>query len=210
MSQIMMLVWVRKISSPPIQPIRTTPTGTWRHHATEKKRRFPLDTRRSAGNRSDQRRSLLGAVCIQKLVGGPGFEPGASRSRTLGGLVHRDRFRAFELGWEHWACPLSHLERLQVPQLRHELLHQRARRVRYAVDHPPSEVTRAPLTFDASSLASHEISVAIWSGCAGAGIVAIESIARSMAQGTAGLELLAIEVTTGPGRTALDRIFFGP
>jgi hypothetical protein len=29
------------------------------------------------------------------LVGGPGFEPGASRSRNLGGLVHRERFRGF-------------------------------------------------------------------------------------------------------------------
>src|ERR1700674_384779 len=27
------------------------------------------------------------------LVGGPGFERRASRSRNLGGLVHRDRFR---------------------------------------------------------------------------------------------------------------------
>jgi len=26
------------------------------------------------------------------VVGGPGFEPGASRSRNLGGLVHRGRF----------------------------------------------------------------------------------------------------------------------
>jgi hypothetical protein len=29
------------------------------------------------------------------LVGGPGFEPGASRSRNLGCLVHGDRFRGF-------------------------------------------------------------------------------------------------------------------
>ena len=29
----------------------------------------------------------------RRLVGGPGFEPGASRARNLGGLVHRDRFR---------------------------------------------------------------------------------------------------------------------
>ena len=27
------------------------------------------------------------------MVGGPGFEPGASRSRNLGGFVHRDCFR---------------------------------------------------------------------------------------------------------------------
>jgi hypothetical protein len=29
------------------------------------------------------------------MVGGPGFDPGASRSRNLSGLVHRDRFRRF-------------------------------------------------------------------------------------------------------------------
>ena len=84
------------------------------------------------------------------------------------------------------------------------------KRAGYAVDHPPSAVTWAPLTLEASSLASHEISVAIWSGSAGDGIVAIESIARSMAQGTAGAALLPIDVATGPGSTALDRMFFGP
>jgi len=33
------------------------------------------------------------------LVGGPGFEPGASRSRNLGRLVHRDGFRRI---WAHF------------------------------------------------------------------------------------------------------------
>src|SRR5260370_3193850 len=32
---------------------------------------------------------------FRTLVGGPGFEPGASRSRNLSGPVHRDRFRRF-------------------------------------------------------------------------------------------------------------------
>ena len=31
----------------------------------------------------------------QDVVGGPGFEPGASRSRNLGGFVHRGLFRVF-------------------------------------------------------------------------------------------------------------------
>lgn len=35
---------------------------------------------------------------------------------------------------------------------------------RQAADQPPSEVTMAPFTFDASSEASQEITVAIWSG----------------------------------------------
>ena len=34
-------------------------------------------------------------ILNSKLVGGPGFEPGASRSRNLGGLVQGDRFRPF-------------------------------------------------------------------------------------------------------------------
>jgi hypothetical protein len=38
---------------------------------------------------------LKTAMRIQILVGGPGFEPGASRSRNLRGLVHRERFRGF-------------------------------------------------------------------------------------------------------------------
>jgi hypothetical protein len=40
---------------------------------------------------------------FRTLVGGPGFEPGASRSRNLSGLVHRDRFRRFStrLGASH-------------------------------------------------------------------------------------------------------------
>ena len=32
---------------------------------------------------------------VSRLPGNPGFEPGASRSRTLGGTVQRDRFRGF-------------------------------------------------------------------------------------------------------------------
>jgi hypothetical protein len=32
-----------------------------------------------------------------KVVGGPGFEPGASRSRNLSRLVHRERFQRLEL-----------------------------------------------------------------------------------------------------------------
>ena len=36
------------------------------------------------------------SIRIQKWSGGPGFEPGASRSRNLGCLVYRDRSRGFE------------------------------------------------------------------------------------------------------------------
>ena len=36
------------------------------------------------------------------LVGVPGFEPGASRSRNLGGFVHRDRFRGFLDRFKGW------------------------------------------------------------------------------------------------------------
>jgi len=32
---------------------------------------------------------------FEKMVGGPGFEPGASRTRNLRGFVHRARFRGF-------------------------------------------------------------------------------------------------------------------
>jgi len=44
-----------------------------------------------------------------------------------------------------------------------------------AADQPPSEVTKAPLTLDASSLASQEITEARASGWAGGGMVAILS-----------------------------------
>jgi hypothetical protein len=43
--------------------------------------------------RSSMRRQITPTnwiLRILKMVGGPGFEPGASRSRNLGGLVHRD------------------------------------------------------------------------------------------------------------------------
>jgi len=39
-----------------------------------------------------------------KLVGGPGFEPGASRSRNLRGFVHWERFRGL---WVHFEHPLG-------------------------------------------------------------------------------------------------------
>jgi len=39
--------------------------------------------------------SLVDPLCERKLVGGPGFEPGASRSRNLGLFVRRDCFRGF-------------------------------------------------------------------------------------------------------------------
>lgn len=78
----------------------------------------------------------------------------------------------------------------------------------HAVDHPPSAGTIAPFTKDASSLASHEMAAAISSGCAGAGIVAIEICARSIAQGTLGAA--PMPVSTGPGNTALERIPRGP
>jgi hypothetical protein len=38
---------------------------------------------------------LLASSNKRCFVGGPGFEPGASPSRNLGGFVHRDRFRGF-------------------------------------------------------------------------------------------------------------------
>ena len=40
---------------------------------------------------------LLASSNKGTLVGGPGFEPGVSRSRNLRGFVHRDRFRGFWL-----------------------------------------------------------------------------------------------------------------
>jgi hypothetical protein len=39
--------------------------------------------------------TAAGRISVQKLVGGEGFEPSASQSRNLGGLVHRERFRGF-------------------------------------------------------------------------------------------------------------------
>jgi len=42
---------------------------------------------------------VTGGFVFEKLVGGPGFEPGAPRSRSLRGLVHRDRFRGL---WVHF------------------------------------------------------------------------------------------------------------
>jgi hypothetical protein len=39
-------------------------------------------------------------ILSSKMVGGPGFEPGASRSRNLGDLIHRGRFGCI---WVHLA-----------------------------------------------------------------------------------------------------------
>jgi hypothetical protein len=54
------------------------------------------------------------------------------------------------------------------------------------------------------------MAAAIWSGCAGVPIVAIESCALSMAHATLGAAVVQIFVTTAPGSTAFDRIPRGP
>jgi len=65
-------------------------------------------------------------IRIQKLVGGPGFEPGASRSRNLGRFVHRDRFRAFldSIGDVGLAL-LTYFEPFQMLGSLHELVHEK-------------------------------------------------------------------------------------
>lgn len=72
--------------------------------------------------------------------------------------------------------------------------------------HPPSALTTAPLTLDASSHASQEMTVAISSASAMRAMVAMDSCARSMAHGTRGLELAPMAVMTPPGSTALERM----
>ncbi len=62
---------------------------------------------------------------IRFLVGGPGFEPGASRSRTLGGLVHRGRFQGFGFISETQSAIYSGFQPPRSPKLLHELLHER-------------------------------------------------------------------------------------
>src|SRR5438034_3169239 len=56
-------------------------------------------------------------------VGGPGFEPGASRSRNLGSLVHRDRFRGFEFISMTQLPVSSRFRPPDLPRVLRELLH---------------------------------------------------------------------------------------
>src|SRR5205809_998232 len=58
-----------------------------------------------------------------RLVGGPGFEPGASRSRNLGSLVHRDRFRGFEFISMTQLPVSSRFRPPDLPRVLRELLH---------------------------------------------------------------------------------------
>jgi len=57
---------------------------------------------------------------------GPGFEPGASRSRNLDGLVHRDWFEGFEINQGRRASGSTGFEPFGALGLLHELLHKKA------------------------------------------------------------------------------------
>lgn len=65
------------------------------------------------------------------------------------------------------------------------------------------------MIFVASSLPIHEIALAIWSAVACGPMVAIDSMALSMAQAARGAALAPIPVDTGPGRIAFERIPLG-
>jgi hypothetical protein len=70
---------------------------------------------------------LLASSNKRCLVGGPGFEPGASRSRNLRAFVCRGRFAGFEFISRAHGTISDQFQPPESPGLLHELLHEASR-----------------------------------------------------------------------------------